>query len=207
VQVTDIRVAPSVYYQGFTLLNLIYVHTVIRCLPGKHSSEWYVVSSRLLRPLHWFIHRKITSMNDVQNAEDVLIRDRRAELRKRGYDFTPATPDFVTANRKTNNVVAPPLAKPFSVPVKDMPAGRLNTVTEGSVELLVRPDGKGGCSVWNGVCPHEGGPLAEGEVNGDEIRCAWHGLKFKCAALSKDKPRAKLGELSLDLDGDRIGVS
>ena len=27
-------------------------------------------------------------------------------------------------------------------------------------------------------CPHEGGPLSEGEIHGDEIACPWHTSHF-----------------------------
>ena len=28
------------------------------------------------------------------------------------------------------------------------------------------------------VCPHEGGPVGEGEINGQQITCPWHGAVF-----------------------------
>jgi 3-phenylpropionate/trans-cinnamate dioxygenase ferredoxin subunit len=28
------------------------------------------------------------------------------------------------------------------------------------------------------VCPHEGGPVGEGEINGQKITCPWHGAVF-----------------------------
>ena len=38
------------------------------------------------------------------------------------------------------------------------------------------------------VCPHEEGPLHEGEVDGETIVCPWHGFDF----------HAKTGECSVD---------
>ena len=38
------------------------------------------------------------------------------------------------------------------------------------------------------VCPHEAGPLHEGEVDGDTIVCPWHGYDF----------HLKTGECGLD---------
>lgn len=33
------------------------------------------------------------------------------------------------------------------------------------------------CAIDN-VCPHRGGSLAEGMLNGNEISCPWHGARF-----------------------------
>ncbi len=30
------------------------------------------------------------------------------------------------------------------------------------------------------TCPHRGGPLADGMVNGDVVTCPWHGWMFDC---------------------------
>ena len=30
----------------------------------------------------------------------------------------------------------------------------------------------------DGVCPHQGGPLAEGDVTGCIVTCPWHGWQF-----------------------------
>jgi nitrite reductase (NADH) small subunit len=30
----------------------------------------------------------------------------------------------------------------------------------------------------DGVCPHQGGPLGEGELNGCVVTCSWHGWQF-----------------------------
>jgi nitrite reductase (NADH) small subunit len=30
----------------------------------------------------------------------------------------------------------------------------------------------------DGVCPHQGGPLAEGEISGCIVTCPWHGWQF-----------------------------
>lgn len=38
------------------------------------------------------------------------------------------------------------------------------------------------------VCPHEGGPLQDGEVNGETIICPWHAYDF----------HVKTGECSVD---------
>ncbi len=42
------------------------------------------------------------------------------------------------------------------------------------------------------TCTHRGGPLSEGELEGDEVTCPWHGAKFKVtsgAVLSLPAPQ------------------
>jgi nitrite reductase/ring-hydroxylating ferredoxin subunit len=34
----------------------------------------------------------------------------------------------------------------------------------------------------DGICPHQGGPLAEGELNGTCVTCPWHGWQFDVAS-------------------------
>jgi nitrite reductase/ring-hydroxylating ferredoxin subunit len=63
---------------------------------------------------------------------------------------------------------------------------------------LVRVDGKdialfnvgGTYHAMDAACPHEGGPLHEGEVDGGAIVCPWHGYAFS----------VKTGECSVDPD-------
>jgi nitrite reductase (NADH) small subunit len=51
---------------------------------------------------------------------------------------------------------------------------------------LVQVDGRdialfnvnGAYYAMHGVCPHEEGPLNEGEVDGETIVCPWHGYDF-----------------------------
>jgi nitrite reductase/ring-hydroxylating ferredoxin subunit len=47
---------------------------------------------------------------------------------------------------------------------------------KGSRILLARRDGQ--VYAIAEVCSHLGGPLAEGEFSGDQVRCPWHGSCF-----------------------------
>jgi nitrite reductase/ring-hydroxylating ferredoxin subunit len=40
----------------------------------------------------------------------------------------------------------------------------------------------------NGVCPHRGGPLAEGALNGCVLTCPWHGWTFDVRTGLPDHP-------------------
>ena len=43
------------------------------------------------------------------------------------------------------------------------------------------------------VCPHQGGPLCEGEVEGTEVTCPWHGATFDMTNGSVLGPPASEG--------------
>ena len=40
------------------------------------------------------------------------------------------------------------------------------------------------------TCTHRGGPLCEGEVEGTEVTCPWHGAKFDLTSGSVSSPPA-----------------
>ena len=43
------------------------------------------------------------------------------------------------------------------------------------------------------TCPHRGGPLAEGEMNGEEVICPWHGARFNIKTGAVLAPPAPQG--------------
>ena len=66
-----------------------------------------------------------------------------------------------------------------------MSVARLAELTEGQLQVadvgghpvvlvrLVRD-----VYALDGRCPHRGGPMTEGKLEGDVIRCPWHGFRF-----------------------------
>jgi nitrite reductase/ring-hydroxylating ferredoxin subunit len=46
------------------------------------------------------------------------------------------------------------------------------------------------------TCPHRGGPLSEGEVQGDVVTCPWHGAQFKVTSGEVLRPPARAGVAS-----------
>lgn len=59
----------------------------------------------------------------------------------------------------------------------DLPEGRIKVVEVGRVPVLLRRSG-GRIDAVADWCPHAGGPLHEGEFEGDEVVCPWHGSRF-----------------------------
>lgn len=59
----------------------------------------------------------------------------------------------------------------------ELPDGRVTTVTVGRRSLaMTHHDGRYGC--LDNACPHQGGPLGEGSIEGGWLRCPWHGYDY-----------------------------
>ena len=43
------------------------------------------------------------------------------------------------------------------------------------------------------TCTHRGGPLGEGELNGDSVTCPWHGAHFNVKTGAVTQPPARTG--------------
>lgn len=61
--------------------------------------------------------------------------------------------------------------------VDDVPVGTGKELTAaGRVIALFNVEGD--FYALDGVCPHAGGPLGEGVLQGDVVTCPWHGWQF-----------------------------
>lgn len=58
------------------------------------------------------------------------------------------------------------------------------------------------------VCSHRGGPLSEGQLNGDTVTCPWHGAIFdvKTGDVIKGPATAPQAKYNLRVVGDDIEV-
>lgn len=72
-------------------------------------------------------------------------------------------------------------------------------------------------AVWNlngnffafqNICPHRGGPVGEGEVEGTVITCPWHGWSFDITTgASPINPAAKLTRYDVQVEGTDVKVA
>lgn len=61
--------------------------------------------------------------------------------------------------------------------VADVPAGTSKEfVIAGRIVALFHIDDQ--FYALDGICPHAGGPLAQGHVSGTIVTCPWHGWQF-----------------------------
>jgi nitrite reductase (NADH) small subunit len=57
------------------------------------------------------------------------------------------------------------------------------------------------------TCKHRGGPLGEGELDGTNVICPWHGWEYDITTgANLDDPNVKVGCYPVKLDGDDILV-
>ena len=69
---------------------------------------------------------------------------------------------------------------PVFVPVAsigEIPAGSAKTVIVGDREIALFNIG-GAYYATESTCPHQGGPLAEGSIEGSIVTCPWHAWCF-----------------------------
>jgi len=87
---------------------------------------------------------------------------------------------------------------------------------EPGVGKLVEIDGKeialfnsgGEFYAIDNECTHAGGPLCEGELEGDKVTCPWHGGEFdiKTGAVLGPPPPEPVNSYRVQVDGDSIKI-
>jgi hypothetical protein len=210
VLVTDIRIRPGLFYQCFSVFNLVFVVSVIKADRQASGTrvrvDWYIVSNRLLKFVHGWLDRRLAQLNRVQNEEDAPIRERRRLLRSKGYRFKSDEPDYLISISLENHTVPPPLSGDRVIMLE---VGDRNGLSRFAVEeqaFLYRfADGR--LQIWPAVCPHEGGPLDEGRLSDGRLRCPWHGLSFVPIELSDARPAGRIGNAAFRISGNQLTIS
>jgi nitrite reductase (NADH) small subunit/3-phenylpropionate/trans-cinnamate dioxygenase ferredoxin subunit len=62
------------------------------------------------------------------------------------------------------------------------------------------------CAIEN-VCPHRGGPVGEGDLDGKIVTCPWHGWQFDVTTgVSPVNPAASVKKFTCKMEGPDILV-
>ncbi|MBI1909179.1 MAG: Rieske 2Fe-2S domain-containing protein [Deltaproteobacteria bacterium] len=62
------------------------------------------------------------------------------------------------------------------------------------------------CAIQNN-CPHRGGPLGEGDLNGTVVTCPWHGWEFDVTTgVSPVNPAASVKKFNCKIEGASVLV-
>ncbi|GAC1582340.1 MAG: nitrite reductase small subunit NirD [Candidatus Elarobacter sp.] len=91
--------------------------------------------------------------------------------------------------------------------IADVAPGTGKTVVVGEREIaLFNIDGM--FYALDNTCPHQGGPLAEGWIEGSQVTCPWHAWTFKLTDGTMTLGDfARVDAFDVRLDGDEIAVS
>jgi glycine betaine catabolism B len=89
---------------------------------------------------------------------------------------------------------------------KDIPPSQMKSVELDSSQNICIANIDGKYYAINNVCTHEGGPLADGTLEGYEVECPWHGSKFDVRSGAVTNPPATERETTYEVkvDGDNI---
>ena len=83
--------------------------------------------------------------------------------------------------------------------------GHLVQVNGRDIALFL-VDGK--VQAVDNFCPHQGGPLAEGGLQGKEVMCPWHGWQFDVTnGVCGFNPGIKVQTFEVKEDGDDILIN
>ena len=90
--------------------------------------------------------------------------------------------------------------------VNDIPLGRIKRIVVGDRAIAMYHTRRGFFASDN-TCPHRGGPLAEGDLIGDEIICPWHLWGFDIVTgVCTGNPDVSIVTHEVRVENDRILV-
>ena len=89
----------------------------------------------------------------------------------------------------------------------DIPAGQGRMFEVGGRQVAVfNVDGQ--FYAIDNVCEHQGGPLAEGELDGCIVTCPWHGWTYDVTSgASPDDPDTRVQHFEIKVQGGDVLVS
>jgi glycine betaine catabolism B len=88
---------------------------------------------------------------------------------------------------------------------KDIPSTKMKEIqVDGENICVANVEGK--YYAIGSICTHEGGPLADGMLEGHEVECPWHGSKFDVRTGEVTNPPASEPESAYEVkvEGDNI---
>ena len=88
--------------------------------------------------------------------------------------------------------------------LSSLPPGSVTEVTLGENSYAIC-NVNGELHALDGICPHAGGPLGQGNVQDNMVICPWHEWAYDCRTGENDfDPAVKLDLFPVKADGDDI---
>ena|SRR5271156_3450463 len=89
--------------------------------------------------------------------------------------------------------------------VSDIPPGQARAFAVGDREVAVFNVGGRFHAIEN-TCPHQGGPLADGWLEGNVVRCPWHAWCFDVRDGTMTLGGSSVDAFDVQVDGSTISV-
>ena len=84
------------------------------------------------------------------------------------------------------------------------PSGEAREIAVGERTICLANE-KGQVSAMDNVCPHRGGPLGQGMLEGGKIICPWHAWAFDLkTGQAQHTPQSKVDVYELKVEGDDV---
>jgi 3-phenylpropionate/trans-cinnamate dioxygenase ferredoxin component len=91
--------------------------------------------------------------------------------------------------------------------LSDIPAGSIKEVQVGGQAVALANVG-GAFFAINNTCLHRGGPLGEGQLEGNVVTCPWHGWQFDVTTgKAVQNPNAGVGCFATEVRGEEVFVN
>ncbi|MSQ77995.1 MAG: Rieske (2Fe-2S) protein [Nitrospiraceae bacterium] len=88
----------------------------------------------------------------------------------------------------------------------DLPPGQCLSVEAEDIGIALCNVG-GTIYALDNCCPHAGGPLGEGFIDGDCVECPWHGWRYNVKTGERlENPQIKVDCYAVHVEGDAIQV-
>jgi len=84
--------------------------------------------------------------------------------------------------------------------------GKVTEIIVGGTAIAVA-NADGAFHACTNVCPHAGGPLGEGFLDGDCVECPWHGWRYNVKTGERpENPEIKVDRYEVHIEGDTIKI-
>jgi len=95
---------------------------------------------------------------------------------------------------------------PKRIPVSEVPPGDCRTIeVDGTMVAVFNVNGQ--FYAMDGSCPHAGGPLGDGFLNGNLVTCPWHGWQFDVTTgACTFSPEIKQPLCAVRMDGSEVEI-
>lgn len=92
-------------------------------------------------------------------------------------------------------------------PVSEIPPGEGRAYAVGGRQIAVFRLRSGALRALDAVCPHRGGPLADGQIDAEVVVCPLHAHVFELASGACRSGQEDVASYAVDVEDDQVVVA